>query len=133
MSDRRAEGATSAEAGSGDVDAFLASRPDDQREALGKLREVVRTTAPTATEGISYGVPTFKVKGRPLVGFGAGKSHCSFYLLSTSVMESHRADLEGYDTGKGSIRFLPEAPLPEALVRKLVLARITGNDERTGG
>lgn len=106
------------------IDAFLAALPDDQREALTDLRGLIRSHAPTATEAISYGVPAFKLNGRPLVSYGAGKGHCALYVMSTGVIDAHRADLEGYELGKGSIRFQPEAPLPEALVRTLVDARI---------
>lgn len=74
------------------------------------------------------GSPTCRLHGRPLVGFGATKNHCSFYLMSTGVMESHRAELTGYDTGKGTIRFPPDAPPPDALVRRLVEARIAENE-----
>ncbi|MGH2540075.1 MAG: iron chaperone [Actinomycetota bacterium] len=110
--------------GAAEVDAFLAALPDDQRKALGDLRTVIRAAAPTATEGLGYGVPAFKLNGRPFVSYGAGKAHCAFYVQSPGVMEAHAADLEGYELGKGSIRFQPEAPLPDALVRTLVEARI---------
>ena len=62
------------------------------------------------------------------MSYGAGKAHCAFYLMSTAVMDSHRAELEGYELGKGSIRFQPEASLPEALVRTLVEARVAELD-----
>jgi uncharacterized protein YdhG (YjbR/CyaY superfamily) len=68
-------------------------------------------------------VPAFRYRGRPLVLFGAGKGHCSFYVQSPAVMEAHRAALEGYDTAKGTIRFAPDRPPPAAIVTTLVLAR----------
>jgi len=110
--------------GAEEVDAFLAGLPDDQRTALGHLREVIRGAAPGATEGLGYGVPAFKLNGRPLVSYGAGKGHCAFYVQSPDVMQAHAEDLEGYQLGKGSIRFQPDAPLPDSLVRTLVEARI---------
>ena len=73
-------------------------------------------------------IPTFKLNGRPLVGFGAVKGHCAFYLMSTAVMDAHRDELAAYDLGKGTIRFQPDAPVPNALVRTLVEARIAEND-----
>lgn len=106
------------------IDRFLADLPEDQRAALEHLRATIAAAAPAATEAISYGVPAFKLHGRPLVSYGAGKAHCSFYLMSTDVMDAHRTDLDGYQLGKGSIRFQPDSPLPEALVRTLVAARI---------
>jgi uncharacterized protein YdhG (YjbR/CyaY superfamily) len=113
------------------VEAFLAALPDEQRDALGSLRATIRSVVPTATEGISYGIPTFKLHGRPLVGFGAVRGHCAFYLMSTAVMDAHRDELAAYDLGKGTIRFQPEAPVQTALVRELVEARI-GENDRSG-
>lgn len=111
-----------------EVDAFLAELPDAQRAALASLRATIRSVVPTATEGISYGIPTFRLDGRPLVAFGAVKGHCAFYLMSTAVMDAHRDELAAYDLGKGTIRFQPDAPIPAALVRTLVEARIGEND-----
>lgn len=106
------------------IEAYLANLPEDQRVALEHLRRTIAKAAPAATEAISYGVPAFKLHGRPLVSYGAGKAHCAFYLMSTGVMDAHLAELRGYQLGKGSIRFQSDSPLPEALVRTLVAARI---------
>jgi uncharacterized protein YdhG (YjbR/CyaY superfamily) len=106
------------------VDEFLAAVPSDKRAALMKLRATIRAAAPKATEGISYGVPMFKLDGRPLVSVGYGADHCSFYVQSPAVMTAHAAELKAYATGKGSIRFAADEPLPAALVTKLVKARI---------
>lgn len=108
-----------------DVDAFLAAVSEETRATLEILRKTIKVAAPKATETISYGVPTFKHQGRSLVSFGAGKNHCALYVMSPEVMSAHAAELEKYDTGKGSIRFPASKPLPAALVRKLVKARIT--------
>lgn len=113
---------------SADIDAFLAGLPEGRREALEDLRRVIAAAAPEAEEGISYGVPAFKYRGRPLVSFGAGKDHCSFYVQSPTVMEAHRNELAGYDTAKGTVRFTPDKPLPADLVTKLVEARIAETD-----
>lgn len=106
------------------IERYLADLPEDQRVALEHLRRTIAKAAPAATEAISYGVPAFKLHGRPLVSYGAGKAHCAFYLMSTGVMDTHLEELRGYQLGKGSIRFHPDAPLPETLVRTLVAARI---------
>ena len=113
---------------SADIDTFLARLPEEQREALEALRRVIAAAAPEAEEGISYGVPAFKYRARPLVSFGAGKDHCSFYVQSPAVMEAHRSELAGYDTAKGTVRFTPDKPLPADLVTKLVEARMTETD-----
>jgi uncharacterized protein YdhG (YjbR/CyaY superfamily) len=115
-----------------EVDAFLAAQPEDTRTALEALRRTIAAAAPGADEGIGYGVPAFKYRGRPLVSFGAGKRHCAFYVQSPAIMDAHRGELAAYDTSKGTIRFTPDAPLPEALVTKLVRARIAETDAAKG-
>ena len=111
-----------------DVDAFLAKLPAETRTTLEGLRRTIAAAAPEAVESINYGVPAFKLGGRPLVSFGAGKSHLSFYVQSPAVMEAHRDELAPYSTSKGTVHFAAGAPLPEELVRKLVGARIVEID-----
>ena len=101
---------------------YLAGLPTDKRAALQKLRKAIRAAAPKAEECISYGVPSFRLNGRFLVAIGAGTAHCSFYPGST--LTAFKTDLKKYETSKGTIRFQPEQPLPAALVRKIVKARI---------
>ena len=105
------------------IDEYLARLSADKRAALEKLRKAIRGAAPRAEERISYGVPAFRLGGRFLVGFGAAANHCAFYPTGTAIA-AHRADLAGYDTSKGTIRFQPKAGLPARLVRKLVRFRI---------
>jgi uncharacterized protein YdhG (YjbR/CyaY superfamily) len=111
-----------------DVDAFLAALPDEMRTPLENLRRAIAAAAPGAEESINYGVPAFKYRGRPLVSFGAAKNHCSFYVQSLAVMDAHRDELASYDTSKGTVRFAPDAPLPEALVATIVRARMAETD-----
>jgi uncharacterized protein YdhG (YjbR/CyaY superfamily) len=111
-----------------EVDDYLAKVPDEARAALEKLRRTIRAAAPKATEGFSYGIPAFKLHGRPLVSYAALKNHCSFFPMSPAVIDAHRKELEGYDTSKGTIRFGVDKPLPAALVRKLVRARIAESE-----
>jgi uncharacterized protein YdhG (YjbR/CyaY superfamily) len=116
----------------GDVDDFLAKAPDDKRAALKKLRETIRSAAPKATEGIGYAIPTFYYRG-PLVSYSFSKKHCSFHIMSPAVAGAHASDLKPYDTTTATIRFPPDKPLPAALVRKLVKARIAENENRASG
>jgi uncharacterized protein YdhG (YjbR/CyaY superfamily) len=102
---------------------YLTAVSADKRAALQKLRRDIRAAAPNPVECISYGVPAFRLSGRFLVAFGAAAKHCSFWAGSYPI-ESHRSELKGYVTSKGTIRFPAEKPLPAALVRKLVKARI---------
>ena len=109
------------------MDEYLDSVGDDKRAALEKLRRTIQATAPEAEECISYRLPAFRLHGRLLVAFGAGANHCAFYPMSGSTVDAFRDELEAYDTSKGTIRFQADKPLPAALVRKLVRARIAEN------
>ena len=111
-----------------EIDSFLAGQPAEVRGALEDLRRTIATAAPDAVEGIGYGVPAFKYRSRPLVSFGAGKQHCSFYVQSPAVLDAHRDELAGYETSKGTIHFTPAKPLPAALVTTLVRARMAETD-----
>lgn len=96
------------------------------REALEKLRRVIKSVAPKAEECISYQLPAFRLDGRMLVFFGAARNHCAFYPGSFPI-EALKEELAAYDTSKGTIRFQAHRPLPVTLVRKLVKARIAQN------
>jgi uncharacterized protein YdhG (YjbR/CyaY superfamily) len=114
--------------GSTDIANVLAALPEDARKALEALRRTIAAAAPEAVETISYGVPAFKYRGRPLVSFAAAKNHCSFYVQSPAVMDAHRDELASYDTSKGTVRFAPDAPPPDALITQLVKARMAETD-----
>jgi uncharacterized protein YdhG (YjbR/CyaY superfamily) len=111
------------------IDDYLAGLSPDKRAALQKLRKTIRAAAPEAEESISYQIPAFRQNG-VLVGFGATADQCALYPFSGTTVAAHKADLEGYDTSKGTIRFQPNKPLPAALVRKLVKARLAENSQR---
>ncbi|HKY88646.1 MAG TPA: DUF1801 domain-containing protein [Candidatus Limnocylindrales bacterium] len=106
------------------VDAYLATLPADQHEALQRLRAEIARLVPDAVEAISYGMPTFKLHGRGLVWFAAWKAHCSIYPLTDTFLEAHADELKAYGRTRGSLHFTPEAPLPKALVEDLVRARL---------
>jgi uncharacterized protein YdhG (YjbR/CyaY superfamily) len=106
------------------IDEYLAGVREDKRAALQTLREIIHAAVPQAEECISYGLAAFRLDGKPLVGFGATANHCAFYPMSSATVAVHADDLEGYDASKGTIRFQPDKPLPAALVRKLLKARI---------
>ena len=103
-------------------DGYLEALSADQRAALEKLRKAIRAAAPKAEECISYGIPAFRLNGKFLVGLGAAATHCSFYPGST--VQAYKKHLKGYDTSKGTVRFRADKPLPAALVRSIVKARI---------
>ena len=105
-------------------DDCLASASPDQRAALEKIRKAIRAAAPDAEEGISYGMAAFRWNGKPLAGLAAFADHCSYYPMSGEVVAALKEDLKDYQTSKGGIRFPASKPLPVALVKKLVKARI---------
>jgi len=106
------------------IDEYLAGVREDQRAALTKLRQAIKSAAPKAEECISYQVPAFRLDGRLLVAFGAATNHCAFYPGAFPI-DAHRRELGAYATSKGTIRFQPDTPLPATLVRKLVKTRMT--------
>src|SRR6476469_7940189 len=97
------------------VQDYLGAPAGEQRAALEKLRKTIKQTAPKATETISYQMPAFKQDGRFLVSYAAFKDHCSLYPASYAVMEALGDELEPYFSGKGTLRFQAEKPIPTAL------------------
>ncbi|MFN0104995.1 MAG: iron chaperone [Bryobacteraceae bacterium] len=120
--------AAKSEAGPAAVDAYLDGVPEPARSTLRTLRAMIRAASPAeATEAISYGMPAFKYKGG-LVGYAAFAKHCSFFPMSPAVIDAFEDELAKYETSKGTIRFSMEKPLPAALVKKLVKARVAENE-----
>ena len=103
-------------------DEYLATLSDDKRRALEKLRKDIKAAAPKVEECISYGVPSYRLNGKFLMSYAAATKHCSFYPGAT--VQRLKKELKDYETSKGTIRFAAEKPLPSALVRKIVKARI---------
>ena len=111
------------------VDEYLAGIPEPARSTLSKIRKAIRSAVPPeATETISYRIPAFKYKG-VLVWFAAFSNHCSLFPTA-SVVEAFKDELKGFSTTKGTIHFPTDKPLPTALVKKLVKARIAQNESK---
>jgi len=110
------------------VDQYLEVLPEDVQTVLSKLRATIKSVAPTAEELISYGMPGYKYKG-PLVYFAAFKNHCSFFPGSSQIIKLYD-ELKSFKTAKGTIQFTINKPLPMALVKKIVKARMQENETR---
>jgi uncharacterized protein YdhG (YjbR/CyaY superfamily) len=105
------------------VDEYIAGVPEPARSTLKKMRAAIRLAAPPeATETISYRIPAFKHKG-VLVWFAAFSNRCSLFPTA-AVIEEFKSELKGFSTSKGTIHFPIDKPLPTALVKKLVKARV---------
>ncbi len=114
------------------VDEYLAGVPEPARSTLGKIRATIRAAAPAeATEAISYRMPTFRYKGA-LVAYGAFSDHCSLFPMGSSAIEEFAEELKPYRASKGAIHFPLDKPLPAALVKKIVKARVAQNERRGG-
>ena len=112
------------------IDEYLAGASADHRRLCQRLRKTILAAAPDAEECISYGLAAFRLNGRALVAFGAWENHCALYPMSAALVRLFQPQLKGFVTSKGTIRFTNENPLPAALVKKLVKARITENRSR---
>jgi len=107
-----------------DVDAFISASPKDAQPKLRELRGIIRALAPAAEETISYRMPTYKLNGKPLVGFAGFKHHIGFYPMSGSFLEGYKEELKDYVTTKGGVQFPFAEPLPVALIKRLIKDRI---------
>jgi uncharacterized protein YdhG (YjbR/CyaY superfamily) len=107
-----------------DIDDYLATLDEPKRSTLTALRETIVGIVPDAEQCISYGMPAFKLHGKTVAGFAAFKNHLSYLPHSGSVLAEVEEDLVPYEHTKGALRFPVDAPLPAALVDKLIAVRI---------
>jgi uncharacterized protein YdhG (YjbR/CyaY superfamily) len=111
------------------VDEYLAGVPEPARSTLKHVRAVIRSVVPKeTTEVISYRIPMFKFNGM-LVGYAAFKDHCSLFPTGSGVIEEFKKELKGHAISKGTIHFPLDKPLPDALLKKIVKARVAENKE----
>jgi len=111
------------------VDEYLARVPQPARTTLKKIRAAIRAAAPPdAIETISYRIPAFKYKGM-LAWYAAFSDHCSLFPGASGIAAC-ADDLKKYSISKGTIRFPIDKPLPAALVKKLVKARLAENERK---
>jgi len=110
------------------VDAYLAKLPPERRAAMELLRATIKAAVPEATEVISYKMPAFRSHGGQfLVSYDAFKAHYSLFPASEAVIQACGAELTPYLSGKGTIRFPADRPIPVALVTKILKVRWAEN------
>ncbi len=107
------------------MDEYIATFPKNVQDILQELRKVIKEAAPEAKEAISYGMPTFKLNGN-LVHFAAYKNHIGFYPAPSGI-DSFKEKLAKYRTGKGTLQFPIDEPIPFELVKEVVRVRVKEN------
>jgi uncharacterized protein YdhG (YjbR/CyaY superfamily) len=107
-----------------EVDAYLAGLDEPKRSTLESLRRSILEVVPDAQQGLAYRMPAFKVRGKTVAGFAAFKDHLSYLPHSGTVLTELGDDVARYETTKGSLKFAVDKPLPQRLVKKLVMTRM---------
>ncbi len=113
-----------------EVDQYLRGLEEPKRSTLQTLRETILEIVPDAEQVISYRVPAFRVGGKTVAGFAAFKDHLSYLPFSGSVIGPLADELDGYTMTKSALHFPVDRPLPTALVKKLIRARLAEVDRR---
>ena len=107
-----------------EIDDYLNSLEEPKRSTLSALRQTILAIVPDAEQCIAYRHPAFRVQGKVIAGFAAFKNHLSYLPHSGSVFPELGDELAEYQTSTGALRFAVDAPLPRALVKKLVTVRM---------
>ena len=105
------------------VSDYIAAQPDPVQPLLRRVRSAIRKGAAEADESISYGIPTYKLRGRPVIYFAAWKRHFSIYPSTRPLVEKFKDQLSGYEVEKGTIRFPLSEPAPERLIAAIARFR----------
>lgn len=114
-----------------EIDAYLKALDEPKRSTLEQLRATILEVVPDAEQGISYGLPAFRVRGTVVAGFAAFKNHLSYLPHSGSVLPALADAVEGYGGTKGSLHFPIDSPLPKPLVERLIAVRLREISERS--
>jgi uncharacterized protein YdhG (YjbR/CyaY superfamily) len=111
------------------VDEYIAGYPKDVQKLLKQIRSIIFETAPETIESISYGMPAYKLAGKPLVYFAGYENHIGFYATPNGHKKFAK-ELSKYKQGKGSVQFPIDKPLPLELISKIVKFRVKENIAR---
>jgi len=107
-----------------EIDDYLAGIEEPKRSTLEALRRAILDVVPEAEQGLSYGMPAFRVGGKAVAGFAAFKSHLSYFPHSGAILDDLGNAIAAYSHSKGTLQFPVDEPLPPDLVRTLVEARL---------
>ena|ERR1700722_8684367 len=114
-----------------EIDDYLRGVEEPKRSTLEALRATILEVLPDAEQGISYGLPAFRLRGKTIAGFAAFKHHLSYLPHSGRVLGQLAGDLSGYTMTKGSLHFPVDQPLPKAVVKRLIAVRLDDADQRS--
>lgn len=115
-----------------DVDSYIKAQPESTQDKLRSMRQIVKELAPDAVESISYGMPAYKLNGKPLAYFAAFTEHIGFYPIPSGV-EAFKEEFSGYKTTKGGIQLPLDKPLPVDLIKKVIKYRVAENASASKG
>jgi len=105
------------------VEEYIRSYPKSVQDSLVKIRRTILQVAPLAEEKLSYGMPAYKLNGKPLVYFGAFKKHIGFYATPRGH-EAFKHELSLYKQGKGSVQFPLDKPIPLNLIARITRFKV---------
>jgi uncharacterized protein YdhG (YjbR/CyaY superfamily) len=108
---------------------YLNTLPDQVYLPLENIRQIIKSLVPDAKETIRYMIPVYKHKGL-LVGFGASKNQCSFFVMSSTVLNDIKEELKDFETTSDSIHFTQDMPIPNDLITRIVMARVAENESK---
>lgn len=109
-----------------EVDVYILACPPEAQEALENIRRIILKAAPDVWEGMAYGMPAYKTRGKPLVYMAAYKNHIGFYA-TPSGHQSFETELAAYKQGKGSVQFPLNKSIPYDLIERMVRFRVEEN------
>lgn len=111
------------------VDEYIGEFSPEVQERLRQIRALIGEVAPSATETISYAIPTFDLNGRHLVHFAAFAKHIGLYPGDSGI-RAFEAELEGYKHARGSVQFPLDRPLPLDLIRRITEFRLVEEESQ---
>ncbi len=114
-----------------DIEKYIGQFPEEVQAVLRKLRELIKTCAPTAEEKMAYGMPGYKTHGKPLVYFAGYQRHVGLYATPSGHAEFREA-LSSYKQGKGSVQFPLDRPIPYELIERIIKFRVAENRQKAG-